>query len=525
MSRRVHLVRVAPFVLVVAALSVPAARAAAPLDCAALAKLRMPELKLEIRKAERVPPGRPPAIPFAPPMDDVQLPAYCRVEGVLEPRTGRNGRPYAIGFALALPEQWNGRFLFQGGGGLNGTVAFPLGWVASGGRPALARGFAVVTTDSGHEGAVFDATFMEDQQATLNFLYQAIGKVNLAAREIIARRYGRGPAHAYYVGCSTGGREAMMMSQRYPEQFDGIVAGAPAMRTSYSNLALRWAHAAFREAAPPDAAGHRQASLALSEGDRALIVRALLEHCDALDGLADGQIFATRACRFDPSVLQCPGAKTDTCLTSAQVTAVRRAFEGPKDAHGDAVYPGYPYDSGIDVGGPGQLPGFLKAAPGPVEAPDGPAMMDVDAEALAAATPIAAVGDTAGWTNLASFTQHGGKLLLFHGMSDPWFSANDTIGYYERLAADNGGAAAVQGFSRLFLVPGMAHCGGGPALDRFDLLSAVVGWVEQGKAPDSVTATGPAFPGRSRPLCAYPKHAQYRGIGDAQSAGSFECRE
>jgi feruloyl esterase len=152
--------------------------------------------------------------------------------------------------------------------------------------------------------------------------------------------------------------------------------------------------------------------------------------------------------------------------------------------------------------------------------------MDVDAEARAAATATAAVGDTSEWTNLGSYSSRGGKLIFFHGVSDPWFSANDTARYYERVTADNGGADAVQRWSRLFLVPGMGHCGGGAmALDRFDLLSAIVDWTENGKAPDSVTATGPAFPQRSRPLCPYPKHAAYKGSGDTQSAASFECRD
>jgi feruloyl esterase len=486
--------------------------------------LRLPGIALEIRKAEAVPAGPAPVIPYAPPIE-ARIPAYCRVAGVVEPRVGRDGRPYAIGFALALPEEWNGRFLFQGGGGLNGSVGEPLGWVASGDTPALARGFAVVSTDSGHTGAVFDATFFEDQQAALDFLYQATAKVTVVARQIIAQHYGRAPLRSYYVGCSTGGREAMMMSQRHPEYYDGIVAGAPAMRTGYSNLALRWAHVAFNQIAPRDAKGRPQGSLALSDGDRRLIVRALLAACDAGDGAADGMIDNTRGCGFDPAVLTCQGAKTDACLTAEQVRAVRRAFAGPKDSRGNAVYVSFPYDTGIDASGPATIPGLLQSAPGPVGPPDVATSMDVDAEARAAATAIAAVGDTSAWTNLSSYAGHGGKLIFFHGMSDPWFSANDTVDYYERLVADNGGAAAVQRWSRLFLVPGMGHCGGGAAaLDRFDLLSAIVAWTEKDEAPESVIATGRAFPGRSRPLCPYPRHAQYTGSGDTESAASFECR-
>jgi hypothetical protein len=505
-------------------LAFPAAHAAAPNPCAALLAFRIPGVALEIRKAEAVPVGPAPAIPYAPPIE-ATLPAHCRVEGVIEPRTGRNGRPYAIGFAVALPDEWNGRFLFQGGGGLNGMVAEPLGEVASGDTPALARGFAVVTTDSGHAGAVFDGSFFEDQQAALNFLYQAIGKVTVVARQIVAQHYGKPAAHSYYVGCSTGGREAMMMSQRYPDYFDGIVAGAPAMRTGMSNLALRWAHVAFNQVAPRDEKGQPQGSLALSAGDRRLVVRALLAACDAGDGVTDGMIYNTRACGFDPAVLTCKGAKADDCLSAEQVGAVRRALAGPKDSRGNAVYAAFPYDTGIDASGPGAIPGLLLSAAGPVGPSDVSMSMDVDAEARAAATATAAVGDTSEWTNLGSYSSRGGKLIFFHGLSDPWFSANDTARYYERVTADNGGADAAQRWSRLFLVPGMGHCrGGAMALDRFDLLSAIVDWTENGRAPDAVIATGHAFPGRSRPLCPYPKHAQYTGSGDTESAASFECR-
>jgi feruloyl esterase len=208
------------------------------------------------------------------------------------------------------------------------------------------------------------------------------------------------------------------------------------------------------------------------------------------------------------------------------VEAVRTALAGPKDSHGNAVYPAYPYDTGIDANGPGAIPGFLMSAPGPVGGADVATTMDVDAQARAVATPIAAVGDTADWTNLSSFAGNGGKLIFYHGMSDPWFSANDTTQYYERVVADNGGSDAVHGWSRLFLVPGMGHCqGGSAALDRFDLLSAIVAWTEEGKAPESVIATGRAFPARGRPLCPYPRHAHYVGQGDSESASSYECRE
>ncbi|MFN8094644.1 MAG: tannase/feruloyl esterase family alpha/beta hydrolase [Vicinamibacteria bacterium] len=347
----------------------------------------------------------------------------------------------------------------------------------------------------------------------------------LLAKEIVARRYGRPAHHAYFTGCSTGGREGMMLSQRYPGWFDGIVSGAPAMRTGHSNLALRWNVATFAAIAPRDEKGVPQAGQAFSDAERRAVVQGILDACDARDGVKDGLVFDVRGCAFDPATLVCKGAKEGGCLSPAQAAAIARAFTGPKDSKGRQVYPGFPYDTGIAASA--GIPGILAGSGPPVGAPVVGREQDVDREARAAdENPQAILTDTATWTNLSSFSGHGGKLLFFHGVSDPWFSANETARYYDALAPASGDADTVRGFSRLFLVPGMGHCGGGAAtLDQLDLLSAVVDWVEKGVAPDSVVATGRAFPGRSRPLCAYPKHAQYRGAGDAESAASFECRE
>src|SRR5262249_29594702 len=295
------------------------------------------------------------------------LPQYCRVDGVIDERTGHNGKPYAIGFAMALPEKWNGRYLLQGGGGLNGTVYPPIGAQATGENPALARGYAIVGTDSGHKGAVFDASFFEDQEATLNFLYQAIGKVAPVGKEIVAAHYGKSAAHSYFVGCSTGGREAMILSQRYPDYFDGIVAGAPAMRTNFSNLADRWITVALNRVAPRNAAGKPDTAHALSDTDKKLIVDSLLEACDAKDGVADGMIFDPVGCGFDPMSLACTGAKTDSCLTHDQAAAIAKGFAGPKDSRGVQVYPGFYFDTGITA--KRGIPGLLNPGPSPVGPP------------------------------------------------------------------------------------------------------------------------------------------------------------
>jgi feruloyl esterase len=261
-----------------------------------------------------------------------------------------------------------------------------------------------------------------------------------------------------------------------------------------------------------------------SASDRKLIVDRLLEVCDAKDGVKDGMILNTRACDFDPvAALTCRGAKTDTCLTPEQTAALKKAFAGPRDSRGNQIYPGFLYDTGITASG-GGIPGLLSPGPGPLGPPNLSTEVDVDKEALTLARDPRAVGDTKSWTNLSTFSAHGGKLLFYHGASDPWFSALDTIDYYEKMSADNGGMDKVAAWSRLFLVPGMGHCAGGQATDTFDMLTAVVDWVEKGAAPDSVLATGRAFPGRTRPLCAYPNHPQYSGSGDTEDAKNFVCR-
>ena len=500
-----------------------------PAGCAGMTGLKLPGANLTITKAVVVPAALPGTVQigFSPAdKNAVALPTYCRVEGIINGHTGPDGKSYGLTIAIALPKDWNGRFLMMGGGGLNGNLAAPLGPVAAGDRPALARGFAVVSTDGGHVGGGFNDAFTKDQQAALDFAFNSVPTVAGVAKQVVVAYYHRPIQRAYFTGCSTGGREGMEAAERYPALFDGIVTGAPAMRTGKSNLGLKWAAAAFNKVAPRDpATGKIVPGGVFSPADRQLVVDAVLKACDELDGLKDGMIFNVRACRFDPTTLACTGAKAGGCLSQGQVEALKSAFDGPRTTGGRQVYSAHPYDTGIAM--QGGIPGFLlNSTAGPVGGSDLPTSMDVDAEeASANAVALQQLIDTWGWSNLSSFYGHGGKQLFFHGASDPWFSAFDTIAYYERLGTDNGGADKVLQSSRLFLVPGMGHCGGGPAtLDRFDLLTALVDWVELGKAPDAVVATGQSLPGRSRPLCAWPTHAHYKGQGDPQQASSFECR-
>ncbi len=524
MGKRYTMMSVLVFAFAAAASAQTGRDAAA--RCAELTKMQIPGIALEVTKAEWHKAGQAPAQPGQMGVPAMELPAYCRIDGMIDRRIGARGVSYGIGFALALPDEWNGRFLMQGGGGLNGTVGMPLGMVASGGSSALTRGFAVVSTDTGHQskGGGFDASFMEDQQAALDFAYVAVGRVAALSKLIIAHHYGKPADRSYFTGCSTGGREGMIMAQRYPSYFDGIVSGAPAMRTGHSNLALRSMAIVFNQIAPRDAQGKPMTAQALSDMDRKTVLDALLNTCDAGDGAKDGMIFNPLGCRFDPEALVCKGAKADGCLSSAQAAAIKKAFAGPRDSKGNQVYPGFLFDTGIAASK--GITGVLRS-PSPPGPPIQSLEQDIDREARAVDTdPQAILTDTATWTNLRSFSGRGGKLIFFHGVSDPWFSALDTLDYYERMGKANGGLDSVRSWSRLYLSPGMGHCGGGEAgLDSFDMLSAVIDWVEKGTAPEAVRATGQSLPERGRPLCPYPQHARYKGEGDIQDAGNFECKE
>jgi hypothetical protein len=486
--------------------------------CTNLMDVKVPDV--EITKAAHVEAGSTELIRWNQ-SRSAPLPAYCRVEGVIHRRTGVGGEEFGITFALAMPDKWNGDFLMQGGGGSNGVVLPPLGLNAAGDTPGVMRGFAVVSTDTGHTShhPGFDFGFMRDQQAYLDFAYLANAEVATLAKQIIARHYGKPAAFSYFSGCSTGGREGMVLSQRYPTVFNGIISGDPAMRTGLSNLAIgRWIPIAFNQIAPKDASGKPIIQQAITDNDRKLIKDALLNRCDAKDGLADGLISDPLACDFDPDRLACKGEKNDSCLAPEKAAAIKKAMGGPRTSSGAQVYAGFLYDTGITNGPP--FRGLLSPGPGIFGPATTDMTMDVDKEALAAIQPLV---DSMS-TNLTTFSSHGGKLIFYHGDSDPWFSPLDTFDYYKAMAAANGGLDAVSKWSQFYFVPGMSHCGGGQALDQFDLLGAMVNWVEKGTAPISVIATGKAFPGRSRPLCPHPKHAQYKGDGNPEDANSFECR-
>src|ERR1017187_8468249 len=487
-------------------------------SCTSLMDAKVP--RVEITKTAHVEAGSTEPIPWNQ-SRSAPLPAYCRVDGVIHRRTGVGGEEFGITFALAMPDTWNGDFLMQGGGGSNGIVLAPLGLNAAGDKPGLIRGFAVASTDTGHKShrAGFDFGFMRDQQASLDFAYLANAEVATLAKQLIAQHYGKPAAFSYFSGCSTGGREGMILSQRYPTVFNGIISGDPAMRTGLSNLAIgRLIPIAFNQIATKDANGKPIIEQAITDNDRKLIKDALMKKCDAKDGLADGLISDPLACDFDPAVLMCKAGKSESCLSQEKVAAIKKAMGGPKTSGGLQVYPGFLYDTGITASGP--IRGILSPGPGIFGPATTTMEVDVEKETLANIQPLV---DSMS-TNLTTFSVHGGKLIFYHGNSDPWFSPLDTFEYYKNMSAANGGLETASEWSQFYFVPGMAHCGGGPSLDQFDLLGAMVDWVEKGTAPTSVIATGKAFPGRSRPLCPYPRHAQYKGQGDTEGAKNFECR-
>lgn len=321
-------------------------------SCVSLREFKAPNV--EITKAAEVPAGSTEEKPWGQGRT-APLPGYCRVEGVMNRRTGVGGEEFGITFALAMPDKWNGDFLMQGGAGSNGIVMAPLGLNATGDTPALSRGFAVLSNDTGHKShrQGFDFDFVKDQQAYLDFAYLANAEVAVLAKQLIAWYSRKEPAFSYFSGCSTGGREGMILSQRYPTVFDGIISGDPAMRTGFSNLAVRkWVPVAFNQVAPKDADGKPITAQAITDDDRKLIADALLKQCDAKDGLADGMISDPLDCDFDPATLVCTEEKNASCLYPVKVAAIKKAMGGPKTSEGVQVYPGFLYDTGISASGP-----------------------------------------------------------------------------------------------------------------------------------------------------------------------------
>lgn len=488
------------------------------------------------------------------------VPEHCLVTGRMFDRVSAvDGQSYAIGFEMRLPTQWNGRFFHQGNGGIDGAVVPALGAVGGGPRThALLQRFAVLSSDAGHRGALGPA-FGIDPQARLDYGYQAVGKLTPMARSLIQAAYGKAPDRSYFGGCSNGGRHAMVAAARYADQYDGILAGAPGYnlpKAAIANIAGGQLYASI-------ATDPARLDTAFTPAERTLLGNAVLARCDALDGATDGLVQDVAACQsafnLDRDVPTCSGSRDGTCLSAAQKSAIGKIFSGPTTSSGALIYSSFPYDPGISGAGipfweftaPLQLDSgavgmIFKVPPANPVGFNGPAFaLTANLDTLVAQiTATDSLYTESGMsfmtppnpTNLEALKKRGAKMIVYHGVSDPIFSVNDTESWYKGLQAANGGDAS--NFARFFRVPGMGHCSGGPATDQFDLITPLVNWVEQGQAPAQVTASarGPGNAGgvntevpatwsadRTRPLCPYPKVARYAGAGSLESASSFRC--
>lgn len=501
-------------------------------DCSALAATGLTNTVLD----------RPIVVAAGPmPDSEVPLPAHCLIRGTIEPRVGIGGVAFGTQFELRLPVSWNGRFMFQGGSGTDGVVLPAYGErnQPRGNTPALAQGFAVVTTDGGHEDK--DSSFGLDSKAREDWGYHSIDVVTRTAKQLLKAYYGRAQNYSYFVGCSNGGRQGMMMSQRFADYFDGIVAGDPVFRLSASHVASVWDVNAFTAIAPKNAEGKPVLSKAFSDSDLTILSRSILQQCDALDGLRDGLVSNPAACHFNPRPLQCKGYKNDQCLSAGQVSAMEHSIAGPNDSQGNKLYSGWAWDPAIASEGwrSWKLGTSLTGIPNAKKAgsstnairyvfvtPPAPELtastfdFNRDPQRMKASAAFA----DASSTDLSAFRRHGGKIIFYHGMADPAISTLDTQAYYQRLSKVQGGDKTTQQFARFFQVPGMTHCNGGTGLDSFDTVSAITDWVETGRAPGHLVATGQAMPGVSRPLCPFPSTAHYNGVGDPNDAKNFSCK-
>lgn len=449
------------------------------------------------------------------------VPEHCRVRGRVDTE---------INFDLGLPTSWNGKLYHAGGGGFVGSLPS-----ISGG---LSRGYAAVSTDTGHVGmgvAALDGSWaLNRRDRQVNFGYRAIHVVTVAAKKIVGHAYGRRPDFSYFEGCSNGGRQAMHEAQRYPHDFDGIIAGAPALDWTGLMTGFNWDSQAVRAAPiPPE--------------KLTLIAQAAVARCDAQDGLVDGLIGEPLRCDFNPATLKCAGPDGPDCLTAAQVRTVKKVYAGPRSSRGKQLHPGFP--PGAEDGGSGWQTWI--SGPTAFGAPvngnplqftfqdhymrffvfSDPAYDSMTFDFDRDPRELRATGRflDATSTNLSPLRRAGGKLIMWHGWSDHALMAERTIQYYEDVVQRLGRKRAEQ-FTRLYLAPGMHHCAGGPGPNSFDMLTALERWVEDRVEPGPVIATKfvnnvPAQGvERTRPLCPYPAQARYVGRGSIDDAANFECR-
>jgi feruloyl esterase len=488
--------------------SAPAGSAASSSrSCESLASLALPNAK--ITRAEAIAAGA-----FQPPNTGrgaaafAQLPAFCRVSATLTPSKDSN-----IQMEIWLPENWNGKFLAVGNGGWAGTIS--LDAVAAG----LRRGYAAASNDTGHSDP--GAQFALNQDKLIDFAYRAMHEMTVQSKTIVGAFYNRPPQLSYYQGCSTGGRQGMMEAQRYPDDFDAIIAGAPVYNMVHMNVT--------QTALQVDMLRNPERILPASKVT--LVANAATNACDASDGVKDGIINNPRSCKFDPGVLACKAGDAADCLTPGQVESVRQLYSPVKLKSGHAAYPGRA--PGVETGWASRIPevgkpvgalwGDMPRFVGHRDASWDAMSFDLDKD-LALTLKNGSFIEASD-PNLTKFKARGGKLLLWHGWADPGPAPDNTINYYDQAAKATGGSP--DDWMRLFLMPGVAHCGGGVGPDQADFLSAMERWREQGIAPAQITASRTG--GRNgltpmtRPLCPFPQIAKYKGSGSTDDAASFVC--
>ena len=496
------------------------------------------------------------------------VPEHCRLTGRMNDRVSAvDGNSYAISFEMRLPKAWNGRFFHQGNGGIDGSVATANTTFGGGALTStLLQGFAVLSSDAGHSGSLGPA-FGFDPQARLDYGYQAVGTLTPRAKQVIAIADGKGPDRSYFGGCSNGGRHTLVAAARYAQDYDGYLAGSPGYNLPLAALANIWGAQRYATVATGDPKTPAGLETAFTATERKMVAAAVLARCDALDGVTDGMVQNPKACqrKFDLArdVPTCSGDRDGTCLTAAQKTAIDPIFRGgATTSHGQPFYASFPYDAGLAGSGiaswefnaslfrdSGAVGVIWKVPPSADAISDGPAfslglnidttlaeLYATDATYTEAAMSFMTPPHVTDYNDVRS---RGAKILVYHGVSDPIFSVFDTEAWWRGVRQGTHGP--IDDFVRLYRVPGMGHCSGGPATDQADFITPLVQWVEHGQAPGAIVASarGPGNPGganadvladwspaRARPLCPYPAIARYKGKkgGDIESAASFDCK-
>jgi feruloyl esterase len=484
-------------------LAVPALAA----NCGSLSGLKLKDANITSAAVVGAGAFIPPAGPGRGPAANAfkTLPEFCRVSATLTPSSDSD-----IKVEVWLPVAgWNGKFQAVGNGGWAGTISYP----AMG--KAVQQGYATASTDTGHStpGGAFA---MGHPEKLTDFGYRAVHEMTVQAKKIVAAFYPSGPSRSYWNGCSTGGRQGLMEAQRYPDDYDGVIAGAPANYMSHLQVWSLWV---------PKAVHETEASY-IPPAKYPLIHNAVIEACDAADGVKDGVIDDPRRCKFDPESLKCNGADTSACLTSEQVTAVRKLYSGAiSPATGLKIFPGLQPGSEMGWGGlAGPQPMAIPVDTFKYVAYNDPnwdwKTIDFDA-GVAALEKKFAEGMDAVNPDLRPFFKHGGKLLMYHGWNDQLIAPENSISYFNSALYTMGISASTDAM-RLYMVPGMTHCAGGDGTSNFEMIPELENWVEKGQAPNRIVASH-ANPPRTRPLCPYPQVAVYKGSGSTDDAASFSC--